>query len=78
MREKDIPVGADMGIACVILPPCMEEGMVLTALGDSLRDSDGEHNVKLVRDGVVYRAKSLRHIDKNEYLTTNKSLYLQQ
>ena len=77
MREKDIPVGADMGIACVIMPPCMEEVFVFTSLGDSLRDSE-EPNVKLVRDGVVYRAKSLRHIDKNEYLTTNKSLYLQQ
>ena len=76
MREKDIPVGSDIGIACIIMPPCVEERLVFTSLGDSLRDSD-EHNVKLVRDGVIYRAKSLRHISKNEYLSTNKTLYLQ-
>jgi hypothetical protein len=77
MREKDIPVGFNIGIACVIMPPCVEERLVFTSLGDSLRDSE-EHNVKLFRDGVIYRAKSLRHISKNEYLSTNKTLYLQQ
>lgn len=76
--KKDIRVGEDLGIACAALPPCVEETWLFSSLMDKLRDSDGEHNVKLVRDGVVYRAKSIRHIFKGELLTTNKTLYLQQ
>ena len=78
MKEReDAQVGEYLGIACVAMPPCMEERVVFTSLGDSIRDSDDLHNVKLVKDGPVYRAKALRFISKEEQLTTNYTLYLQ-
>jgi len=70
---EDIPVGTVIGITHVE-DEQFQDGYIRTATGAFINHSDVP-NVKLVPDGRFRYGKTLRHIKKNEELTTFYTIY---